>query len=79
VTSSSARAPLRRVFYLIVSGEVDVVQRDGRGLGWRIAKLGPGDYFGEIGLLYEDRRTASVRATTDLEVVAHTLAVRRSS
>jgi CRP-like cAMP-binding protein len=57
-------------FYLIVSGEADVAQRDGRGKPWRIAKLGPGDYFGEIGLLAEDRRTASVRATTDLEVVA---------
>jgi CRP-like cAMP-binding protein len=56
-------------FYLIVSGEVDVTQRDGRGKGWRIAKLGPGDYFGEIGLLSQDRRTASVRATTDLEIV----------
>jgi CRP-like cAMP-binding protein len=56
-------------FYLIVSGEVDVSRRDGRGMGWRVAKLGPGDYFGEIGLLTEDRRTATVRATTDLEVV----------
>jgi CRP-like cAMP-binding protein len=56
-------------FYLIVSGEADVSRRDGRGMGWRIAKLGPGDYFGEIGLLSEDPRMATVRATTDLEVV----------
>jgi CRP-like cAMP-binding protein len=56
-------------FYLIVSGEVDVSRRDGRGMGWLIAKLGPGDYFGEIGLLSEDRRMATVRATRDLEVV----------
>ncbi len=56
-------------FYLVVSGEADVTQRDGRGKGWRIAKLGPGDYFGEIGLLNEDARTASIRATTDMEVV----------
>lgn len=56
-------------FYLIVSGQADIGQMDGRGKPVRIAKLGPGDYFGEIGLLTEELRSAGVWAATELEVV----------
>ncbi len=37
--------------------------------GEHVASLGPGDFFGEIGLLITPKRTASVRARTALEVV----------
>jgi len=51
-------------FFLIEDGEAVVLQD-----GERIATLGPGDFFGEIGLLETERRTASVVATTPMDVI----------
>jgi CRP-like cAMP-binding protein len=53
-----------REFMAIEEGEVDVL-RDGE----RIATLGPGDFFGEIGVLEKTRRTATVVATTPVRLV----------
>jgi hypothetical protein len=52
-------------FYLIVSGRVEVTQ-DGRAL--RVE--GPGEFFGEIGLLRDVPRTATVTAVEDTELVS---------
>ena len=49
------------VFHVIDSGTVDVTIR-----GVHIRYLGPGDSFGEIALLHELQRTATVVATTDV-------------
>ena len=52
-------------FYLIRRGAADVF----RGAE-RVAGLGPGDYFGEVALLMDRPRNATVRATDRLEVYA---------
>jgi NADH dehydrogenase len=56
-------------FYVITSGEVEVVQEvDGRQQ--QLRRLGPGRHFGELALLQNLKRTASVRAVTDTTVLA---------
>jgi CRP/FNR family transcriptional regulator, cyclic AMP receptor protein len=50
-------------FFVIVDGEVEV-KRKGRSLGSR----GDGDFLGEIALLQETPRTATVTAKTPLRV-----------
>jgi len=51
-------------FFVIEEGTADVL-KDGE----RIAELGPGDFFGEIGLIETDRRTATVVATKPMELI----------
>jgi CRP/FNR family transcriptional regulator, cyclic AMP receptor protein len=48
-------------FFVIESGEASVSVR-----GSERAKLGPGDYFGEIALIDEGARSATVTADSDL-------------
>ena len=60
------RAPPRRAraeaaFWIIESGEATVAVK-----GEIVRTLGPGDYFGEISLLDDGVRTASVIAVTDM-------------
>jgi peroxiredoxin 2/4 len=57
-------------FYIISHGEVEVIRRRRDGQQKILAVLHPGDYFGEIGLLTEARRNASIRAKTDVELLA---------
>ena len=52
-------------FFVLISGHV-TVHRQGRHL----ADLGPGDYFGEVGILSLESRNASVIATTPVRVAA---------
>jgi CRP-like cAMP-binding protein len=53
--------------YLIVDGEVSV-----RKGGAEIARLGPGDVIGEIAIVEQKLRTASVVSLTPLEVIHFT-------
>jgi MFS family permease len=52
-------------FYVIESGTVEIVQA-----GEAISEEGPGEYFGEISLLRDVPRTATVRTKTDVELRA---------
>jgi CRP-like cAMP-binding protein len=51
--------------FVIESGEAEVSKR-----GEVIRSLGPGDAFGEIGLLATGTRTASIEAKTPMKLVA---------
>ena len=51
-----------REFFLIVDGEANVIRS-----GKTIARLGPGAYFGELALLAERERTATVTAETAMD------------
>ena len=54
-------------FFAIDSGEAEVT----RG-GDHVADLGPGDFFGEMGLLEKTLRNATVTATTSMKLVTLT-------
>ena len=53
-------------FFLVRRGEVEVVLEPDRV----VARLGPGSHFGEIGILQGVPRTATVRAATDVTLLA---------
>jgi CRP-like cAMP-binding protein len=52
--------------YVLREGEAVVEREDDHGLTVQVAHFEPGAWFGEIGLLTGGRRTATVRAATDL-------------
>jgi CRP-like cAMP-binding protein len=56
-----------REFFVLVDGNVDV-RRKGR----KIRSLGPGDFFGEISLVANTPRTATVTAATDVDLLVIT-------
>lgn len=52
-------------FFVVVAGDASVTVG-----GRELNRLGPGDYFGEIAVLYDTPRTATVRAATDLKTLS---------
>lgn len=53
------------LFYVIERGTADVVRRSKSGEEELLAKLGPGDFFGEEALISDSTRNASVRMTNN--------------
>ncbi len=57
-------------FYVMAEGEVVVRVRAQDGREQEVSRLGPGDFFGEMGALTGEARTATVVATRDSAFVA---------
>lgn len=53
-----------RALFVIVEGDARVLRK-----GRTLARLGPGDHFGEIALLDNLPRSATVRADTDMQLL----------
>jgi CRP-like cAMP-binding protein len=56
--------------YTIIDGRVEVVREESAGEEKVINRLGAGEYFGEMALISNAPRTATVRATTEVDAVA---------
>lgn len=56
-------------FFLILSGRASVIAQVAGGAETRLASLGPGDCFGEMSLLLDQKRGATVRLEEDSELV----------
>lgn len=57
-------------FYIITRGMIEVLYQPPDALDELIDILGPGDYFGEVGLMRRSRRMATIRAKSDVDVMA---------
>jgi ABC-type lipoprotein export system ATPase subunit len=59
-------------FFIIVSGKVEIVLENSKQPDATLAELGPGEFFGEIELIYGGDCLASVRASPDepVELIA---------
>ena len=57
-------------FYIVSRGEVDVVREETTGDRITLKTLGPGQFFGEVGLLTDGPRMASVRARGPAELLS---------
>ena len=55
-------------FFVVVEGQGTVTVGD-----MQVATVGPGDYFGEVALISDRVRTATVTATTDLRCLVMTM------
>jgi CRP-like cAMP-binding protein len=54
--------------YIVIKGEILITQESDEGERFDLAKLNRGDFFGELALLDEERRSASAIAMKDSQV-----------
>jgi CRP-like cAMP-binding protein len=55
-------------FYIILKGKIGIYISDNEGSVLKVSELNCGDYFGEMALLGNKRRTATVHALSDVTV-----------
>ena len=55
--------------YIIVNGQAEVVREDG-DMEIMLARLGAGEYFGEMALLKQSTRSATVRCTSPMDTLS---------
>lgn len=55
--------------YVIVSGEIEVLRRDGDGAQKLLTTLAAPQFFGEMSLIDKEYRSATVRARSDAELL----------
>ena len=55
--------------YIIVNGQAEVVREDG-DMEVMLARLGAGEYFGEMALLKQSSRSATVRCTSPMDTLS---------
>ena len=60
------------LIYIVSEGEFDIVRELAYGGEELVKVAGPGDYFGEMGVLFHMPRSATVRARTDATAVGYT-------
>jgi putative ABC transport system ATP-binding protein len=60
------------LIYIVSEGEFDIVRELADGGEELVKVAGPGDYFGEMGVLFHMPRSATVRARTDASAVGYT-------
>jgi small-conductance mechanosensitive channel/CRP-like cAMP-binding protein len=53
--------------YLLIDGHADVIIEDSHGHSRKVGTLGPGDVFGEMGMMTGEPRRATILARTDVE------------
>jgi hypothetical protein len=56
--------------YIMTKGHAEVIRAGPNGQEVLVNRLGPNQYFGEIGLLHGGKRIATIRAMDDVEVLA---------
>ena len=56
--------------YVVRRGQARATRRHGDGRAITLARFGPGDIFGELAMFEDERRSATVEAVEDTDVVA---------
>lgn len=56
--------------YMVISGHASAVREYSGGRAITLARFGPGELFGELAMLGDQRRSATIKAVDDLEALA---------